>query len=199
VKLLRVLESGRITRVGASEALPVDVRIVAATNRNPEEAVRTGKLRDDLFYRLNVFPIALPPLRDRRDDIELLAEHFLKGLNAKQTTSKRFTPEALERLRSGSWTGNVRELRNAVERAHILGDEAIGVDALVDLEPVKELPDAEGVRVPVGTPIAEMERRLIVKTLDEYGGNKKKAAEALGISLKTLYNRLNVYQASEKR
>jgi two-component system response regulator AtoC len=196
VKLLRVLESGRITRVGTSDAVAVDVRLIAATNRSPEDAVRSGKLREDLFYRLNVFPLALPPLRSRVEDIELLARHFLDALNAKQGVEKRWAPQALERLQERPWTGNVRELRNVVERAWILAEEEIGVAELADF--VAAPAGGGAVTADVGTPIAEMERRLILATLEQLGGDKKKAAAVLGISLKTLYNRLSVYRASQR-
>ena len=196
VKLLRVLESGAVTRVGATAATPVDVRILAAANRDPLEAVEKGTLREDLFYRLNVFPIHLPPLRQRGADISLLAQNFLDQLNAREGSAKRFAPRALERLQASSWPGNVRELKNVVERAAILGDELIGPDDL----PLPKAADAivEGeermLRVKVGSRLADVERRLIVATLEALGGNKGKAAEVLGISLKTLYNRLNMYQ-----
>ena len=129
VKLLRVLETGKVTRIGGNEAIPVDVRVIAASNRRPEEAVTSGKLREDLHYRLNVFPIHLPPLRERRDDVDLLAEHFLSLLNKEQATSKDFTRPALQRLRTHNWPGNVRELKNLVHRAYILAEEHIGIDS----------------------------------------------------------------------
>jgi DNA-binding NtrC family response regulator len=126
VKLLRVLETGRVRRVGGDRSLKVDVRVVAASNRDPEEAVADGRLRDDLLYRLMVFPIPVPPLRDREGDVELLAEHFLRENNDKRGTSARFLPEALELLAAHEWPGNVRELRNVVDRASILGGDRIG-------------------------------------------------------------------------
>ena len=199
VKLLRVLESGRLARVGGTEPIEVDVRIVAATNRNPEEAVRSGRLREDLFYRLNVFPIAMPPLRNRKEDVELLAQHFLDELNRKEGMSKTWTAPTLERLRALPWTGNVRELRNAVERAFILSGETIGPGAVGDPGAANVKPEASGIEMGVGTSIAEMERRLILATLEHLDGDKKQAARLLGISLKTLYNRLSVYRASEGR
>src|SRR5262245_28947219 len=130
VKLLRVLETGTLVRVGGAEPVQVDVRVVAATNRNPEEAVKAGKLREDLYYRLNVFPISLPPLRERGSDVDLLAEHFLQQLNREGATVKRWGRAALERLRRGNWPGNVRELWNVVQRAFILGKDEIGADVL---------------------------------------------------------------------
>jgi len=193
VKLLRVLESGKVTRIGGSESLSSDVRVIAATNRKPEEAVAKGKLREDLLYRLNVFPIPLPPLRDRREDVDLLAEHFLALLNKDQDTSKEFTRPALNRLRSHNWPGNVRELKNLVHRAFILAEDHIGLDCL----PLG-VQDSAGssLNLKVGTSLGEAERRLILATLEEAEGDKKKAAEILGISLKTLYNRLNEYKSA---
>jgi two-component system response regulator AtoC len=196
VKLLRTLESEVVIRVGASEPTPVDVRVIAASNRDPEKAVADGALREDLLYRLNVFPIDLPPLRARGDDVELLAQHFLDVVNQREDTAKRFSTEALERLRALAWPGNVRELKNAVERAAILADASIELDVLPERRPgeVAATVDAT-LQVRVGSSIADVERRLILATLEELDGDKKRAAEILGISLKTLYNRLNVYQA----
>ena len=197
VKLLRVLETDTVVRVGGNEPIPVDVRIVAATSRDPAEAVKAGKLREDLYYRLNVFPIVLPPLRKRPGDIELLAEHFLAELNREAGSSKTWSRTALERLRRNSWPGNVRELRNAVQRAYILGDD----ESPADLPPLSgEAPpatseNAQTLQVRVGTSIERVEEVLILATLELTGGDKKKAAELLSISLKTLYNRLNIYAA----
>jgi two-component system response regulator AtoC len=192
VKLLRVLETATVTRVGASESISVDVRVVAATNRRPEEAVAAGKLREDLLYRLNVVPVELPPLRDRREDIELLAENFLDALNKAEGTSKHFTSAALERLRTHSWPGNVREMKNLIHRAFIMAEEAIGVDSLP--LGVREEAQGSGLLIKVGTSIGEAERRLVLATLEHFEGDKKKAADVLKISLKTLYNRLNEYK-----
>ena len=194
VKLLRVLETGTLTRVGGSEIIKTDMRVIAASNRRPEEAVAAGKLREDLLYRLNVFPIVLAPLRERREDIELLAEHFLDILNKDGDTSKRLTAAALDRLRAHSWPGNVRELWNVLQRAYLLAEDDIGTDALplVVVEDVR----SSGLSLEVGTSIAEAERRLILATLAHYDGNKKKTSDVLKISLKTLYNRLNVYKGA---
>jgi DNA-binding NtrC family response regulator len=186
------LETSAVTRVGGSESIKVDVRILAATSRRVEEALAANKLREDLFYRLNVFPIALPPLRERGDDVELLAEQCLSELNAASGTAKHFTRACLERLRRHGWPGNVRELKNVIQRAFILAEEDLGVDSLPI--GVTEVAPASSVVMRVGTPIAEMERRLILATLDQCDGDKKKAAEVLKISLKTLYNRLNEYK-----
>jgi len=196
VKLLRVLETGTIHRVGGKTGIDVDVRVVAATNRDPHEAVESGALREDLYYRLNVFPIAMPPLRERGDDVELLAEHFLTELNRGSGAAKRWSAAGLRRLRGHAWRGNVRELRNAVQRAFILADEEIGADAVPVEGPGAEPADDTVLHVKPGTPIADVERRLILTTLDHFDGDKKRAAKALGISLKTLYNRLNVYEAA---
>ena len=192
VRLLRALETSAITRVGGTEPIKVDVRIVAATSRRVEEAVAAGKLREDLYYRLNVFPIQLPPLRERGDDVELLAEAYLGQLNLAEGTTKHFTRACLERLHRHSWPGNVRELQNVIRRAFILAEEDVGVDSL-PLAVSEELAAASLVTL-VGTPIAEMERRLILATLEHCDGDKKRAAEVLKISLKTLYNRVNVYK-----
>jgi DNA-binding NtrC family response regulator len=193
VKLLRVLETAKVMRVGGNDPIPVDVRVIAATNRKPDDAVQKGKLREDLLYRLNVFPIHLPPLRDRRDDVELLAEHFLAQLNKEHDTAKAFTRPAINRLKSHNWPGNVRELKNLVHRAFILADEHIGLDAL----PLGVQENTgSNLNLKVGTSLGEAERRLILATLEDCEGDKKKAAEVLGISLKTLYNRLNEYKAS---
>ena len=198
VKLLRVLETGTLTRVGSSEAIAVDVRVVAATNRDPQAAIKGGQLREDLYYRLNVFPIPLPPLRDRGEDIEFLAEHFLGDVNAREGSRKRWSGRALQRLGRYAWPGNVRELKNTVERAAILADEEIGEEVLPSEGPLASAPSGgASLAVRVGTSLADVERRLILATLREVGGDKKRAAEILGISVKTIYNRINVYEASE--
>ncbi|MFI4946613.1 MAG: sigma-54-dependent transcriptional regulator [Burkholderiales bacterium] len=192
VRLLRALETSALTRVGGSEQIKLDVRVVAATNLHVDEAVAAGKLREDLYYRLNVFPIRLPPLRERGDDIELLAEKFLGELNQAEGTAKHFTRACLERLRRHGWPGNVRELQNVVRRAFILADEDVGVDSL-PLE-VTEVAGAGSLVTRVGTSIAEAERRLILATLEHCGGDKRKASGILKLSPKTLYNRLNQYK-----
>ena len=198
VNLLRVLEVGKVTRVGATDPTPVDVRVIAAANRVPSEAVEEGVLREDLFYRLNVFPIELPPLRDRGGDVALLAEHFLEKVNARDATAKRLSSRALTRLQELSWPGNVRQLKNVVERAAILADSEIDADSLPAVDPDAGLESEPSMlQVRVGSALDEVERRMILATLEALDGNKKKAAKILGISLKTLYNRLNVYEAAE--
>jgi two-component system response regulator HydG len=196
VRLLRVLESGYFTRVGGDGEIQADVRVLAATNRDPHAAVREGALREDLLYRLSVFPIALPPLRERDGDAELLAERFLQQLNVDERTSKRFTRAAILAIRQHDWPGNVRELKNAVHRAYILADDLIDVE-LADL--VGRTPAGDCLRVPVGTPLSEIERQAIFATLDLCAGNKKQCAQMLGVSLKTLYNRLAAYRGAGVR
>ena len=192
VRLLRVLETGRFTRVGGDGEIRTNVRVLAATNRDALDAVRDGRLREDLMYRLAVFPIALPPLRERDGDTELLAEHFLQHLNVEASTSKRFSRAALTTIRAYHWPGNVRELKNAVHRAFIMAEEFVELDLSGLACPAVE---GECLRMPVGTSLAEMERQAIFATLDHCRGNKRRAAEMLGVSLKTLYNRLTAYQA----
>ena len=197
-KLLRVLETGTVMRIGGENPIQVNVRLVAATNRSPQDAVRDGKLREDLFYRLNVFPIMLPPLRDRGRDVDLLAEHFLEKLNQAEGTAKTLSIDAREALRRHSWPGNVRELKNAIQRAFIMsesavGSELLGVDTLAPSSS-SSARNAGGLSsISVGLPLDEVERIMIQATLEQCGGDKRRTADVLGISLKTLYNRLNLY------
>lgn len=196
VKLLRVLETGSFTRTGGEAPIEVDARIIAATNRKPDQAVAKGSLREDLFYRLKVFHIPVPPLRERADDIEMLGNHFLDLLAEKEGRRKHFSPEALDVLRRHAWPGNVRELKNAIYTAYLLADgDRIEPRALPpEIEGGSEATfDRSSVHIPVGTTVAEAERRLILTTLAHYDGNKVKTAEVLAISLKTLYNRLHEY------
>jgi DNA-binding NtrC family response regulator len=187
--LLRALETGKVLRVGGTSELQVNVRLLAATNRDPAQAVRDGLLREDLYFRLRVFPIELPPLRVRGDDVRLLAEHFLAELNARHSSNKSFSDEALQDLLSHSWPGNVRELRHTVHRMYIMAEE----DLLVPPEHYDTdfAADVEGLRA--GRSIADVEKDLIMKTLEHVKGDKKAAAVSLGVSLKTLYNRLKEY------
>ncbi|MCV6799202.1 sigma-54 dependent transcriptional regulator [Achromobacter ruhlandii] len=197
VKLLRVLETGRFMRVGTNREIGCDIRIVAATNRNPEQAVQEGKLREDLYYRLNVFPLQLPPLRERGEDVLFLAERFLQAQNEETGRSKAFAPGAAQTLSQYEWPGNVRELKNFVRRAFIMaeGDE---LDAELLAPQVSPSGDIAGgqVSLPVGETLAEADRRLILATLQRCKGVKKQAAAVLGISPKTLYNRLEEYAAA---
>ena len=206
VKLLRVLESGEYTRVGGERAQTAEVRIIAASNRDLEAFVAEGRFRADLLYRLRVVPIELPPLRDRDDDIAPLAQHFLAGFNAVEGRSKEFSPEALAALRAYSYPGNVRELRNAIEQAHILAEEQIDVAHLpTGIAAGRGLPTnaaaaaprggAGGLSIEVPVPLADVERRVILATLEHLDRDKSRTADVLGISLKTLYSRLREYAA----
>jgi len=193
VKLLRVLETSTVMRIGGDEQANVDVRVIAATNQRPEEAVVAGKMREDLLYRLNVFPIHLPPLRERHGDIDLLVEHFLLALNRTEGTQKKFTRAAMQRLRNHAWPGNVRELKNIVQRAFIMADDDIGPECLAQDIGKGEESSIPSLQFKVGTALSEVEKRLILATLEECGGDKKKTAEVLGLSLRTLYYRLSTY------
>jgi two-component system, NtrC family, response regulator AtoC len=200
VKLLRVLETGTFMRVGSTTVQQTDVRLVAATNRDPMEAVRAGRLREDLFYRLNVFPIVLSPLRERAEDIPLLAQHFLDQISKREGQRKQFAPATLQRLQAYRWPGNVRELRNMVCRAYVMATDTLIHDACLPGDTVQATSDAAAPTVPsltiqVGTALAEIERKVTLATLEYLGNHKEKTAAALGISLKTLYNRLKEYAA----
>jgi DNA-binding NtrC family response regulator len=194
VKLLRVLESGKFLRVGGSDEVKVDVRLIAATNRDLETAVRQGSLREDLMYRLAVFPIRVPPLRERDGDVELLAQHFLQILNLKDNTRKSFSRSSMEMIRAYSWPGNVRELKNVVQRAFILSGDTLVIEEHLSETSVRKPTMHEGcLNFSVGTPLADAQREIILATLKHFEGNKRLTADALGISLKTLYNRLKDY------
>jgi DNA-binding NtrC family response regulator len=203
-KLLRVLEDGMVRRVGGANEMRVDVRVLAATNVPVEELTRERGFREDLYYRLNVFAIRIPPLRERREDISPLAEHFLAVFareNGKQVAG--FSDDATELLLRHGWPGNARELRNAVQRAVILcSDGEILPRHLPDsLRGRVRRPVAAGedgsVSIPVGTSIEEAEKALILETLAAHGGNKTRTAEVLGVSAKTLYSKLRRYGGEE--
>jgi two-component system response regulator AtoC len=196
VKLLRVLETGTVARIGGDQQVEIDVRVIAATNRDPLKAVGDGKLREDLLYRLQVFPVLMPPLRERSGDVELLATFFLDQLNERQGTRKSFSADAMDRLQNHSWPGNVRELKNVIHRAFIMADEDITPRSL-PREVGGESGSLRSLHFNVGASISDVEQRLIMATLDAYAGNKRKTAEVLGVSLKTLYNRLNLYRVGE--
>ena len=190
-KLLRVIQEREFTRVGATQVIPVDVRILAATSRNLLDEIREGRFREDLFYRLCVVPIILPPLRQRREDIPLLAEHFLLKHNGRTGDKiRRFTQDALEALVKHDWPGNVRELENAIERAIILarGDLISAADLLYYGPLVKSGASSDG---PV--PLASVEKEHIAKVLRHHGGNRTAAAKTLGIDRKTLWRKMLVY------
>ncbi len=207
VKLLRVLESGTFMRVGSTVAQETDVRVVAAANRDLAQAVAEGALREDLLYRLNVFPIAMPPLRERPEDIALLAEHFLRQIGEREGQVRRATPQALARLAQYGWPGNVRELRNVLQRAWVMatgeeiGDEWLPAPSLPSPDPagsgrepgMRAAASAGALSVPVGMPLVAVERQVILATLEHFAHHKERTAAALGVSLKTLYNRLKEY------
>lgn len=207
VKLLRVLETSQLRRVGGEETLPIDVRVLAATNREPETQIEEGALREDLYYRLKVFMVRMPPLRERGDDVGLLAEHFLAELNRINGAAKRLGSDAGEALAAYPWPGNVRELRNVMAHAFVLAEDEVGADDLpaevrdgsATVAPRSTAHAARthepAVTIAVGTTIADAERELLLATLEALGGNKERTASTLGISLKTLYNRLNQYGA----
>ncbi|HEX7327555.1 MAG TPA: sigma-54 dependent transcriptional regulator [Casimicrobiaceae bacterium] len=193
VRLLRVLETGRFARVGGEQELRSDVRVLAATNRDPVAAVHEGTLREDLLYRLAVFPVSVPPLRERGDDVALLARAFLDAHNAGAGTRKRFAPAALDALARHAWPGNVRELKNAVHRAFILAGDEVNLELA---PPSRAAASGSGcLPMRVGMSIAAMEKIAIIATLEHCRGNKRRAAEILGISLKTLYNRLTAWRS----
>lgn len=204
VKLLRVLETGMFTRVGSTQEHPTDVRIIAATNRRPTEAVATGRLRADLMYRLDVFPIDVPPLREREEDIPLLARHFLVAICAEEQQQKHFSPAALAPLSRYGWPGNVRELRNVVQRAYVMaqGETIDDQWLLVDAPRSRGAPDKEAgtgatITIPIGTSMADAERELILATLSHFDNHKERTAAVLRVSLKTLYNRLKEYSGDK--
>ncbi|HRR20357.1 MAG TPA: sigma-54 dependent transcriptional regulator [Desulfomonilia bacterium] len=194
-KLLRVIQEKEFTRVGGEEVLTVDVRIITATNRDLLAEVQQGNFREDLYYRLNVINLKVPPLRERREDIPLLAEHFLKMFSAKNDKAiKGFTPQAMDRLIRYRWPGNVREMMNAVESAVVLSDsEYISESDLSLLH--AELPSLEAVApVSADLPLEEVEKTTILKTLEISGGNKSEAARKLGITRATLHKKLKKYR-----
>ncbi|MEX2670575.1 MAG: sigma-54 dependent transcriptional regulator [Phycisphaeraceae bacterium] len=198
-RLLRVLETGRVHRVGSERDVPVDVRVIAASNRPATAALEQGRLREDLLYRLSVFPIQLPPLRDRGGDAVVLANHFLAELNAETGQRRRFSNDALDLIKAYHWPGNVRQVKHAVHRAFILAEEIIDAKYLPSQMERQPETNGEGVQLSVGTSIADAERQLIAATLEHFSGDKKKAAEVLGMSLRTLYNRLNIYKAQQDK
>ena len=203
VRLLRVLETGSFMRIGTTRTIETDVRIIAATNRDPREAVRQGKLREDLYHRLNVFPLEIAPLRERGDDIELIALHFLEEMNEACGTRKMFAPGAIARIRAHPWQGNVRELKNFVHRAYIMaGDEGLEGPSPEpehsQLRTAASSVSGPAITVPLGTPLSVAARELILQTLQHCNGERKRTAEMLGICTKTLYNRLREYGIREE-
>ena len=199
VKLLRVLEEGRFRRVGGNEEINIDARIIAASNRDPQKAIADGKLREDLYYRLNVFPIEVPPLRERLEDIPLFAHFFLQKLNeSEEKKVDNIEPDFIEALQQFDWPGNVRELRNVINRAFIMARTgSLTVECLPDkLLGSRQKRSKNGVTIPLGQPMEEVERIVIEETLNMTDGDRRKTAEILGISYKTLYNKTKKYKAA---
>jgi DNA-binding NtrC family response regulator len=198
VKLLRVLQEGEFERVGGTQTLKADVRVIAATNRNLENEVAEGRFRKDLFYRLNVIHMVIPPLRDRVEDIPLLALHFLdKFCLENDRPPMGFSPEAMRALKSYAWPGNVRELQNVVERAVALcASNVVDFEDLPD-EIRRHSPEDDKIILPVGSSMEEIERQAIVQTLKKTGGDKELTARLLGIGLATLYRRLKEMELKE--
>ncbi len=216
-KLLRVLEDSKVRRLGGKAEFEVDVRIVAATNKVPDEAVRGGHLREDLYYRLNVFHVHMPPLRDRREDIPAIAQNLIADLNRKHDRKVTdMSEDVVAALMRHDWPGNVRELRNAMERSVIIAGEGtiqmqhlpvnlqaqprVQAAAVAYTPPViapAAAEDGDSLRVAIGTTVEQAEKDLILRTLDHTKNNKTRAAEILGISLKTLHNKLKEYGARD--
>jgi DNA-binding NtrC family response regulator len=191
--LLRVLEDRRVRRLGGNTEIEVDLRVLVATHRDLRAEVRAGRFREDLYFRLAVFTVDVPPLSDRRDDVAVLARHFAGRLAAEAGRPEpELGADVLQALRDHSWPGNVRELRNVVERALILGDgRAI---RMADLPPELSRRDSkEEFRIELGRSIEEVERAYLLATLRRFGGNRSRTAEVLGVSPKTLYNKLRRY------
>jgi DNA-binding NtrC family response regulator len=200
-KFLRVLQDGVVTRLGSKSQIRVNVRVLAATNRDPLAALKNGSLREDLYYRLNVFSIFLPPLRARKDDIPVLIEAFIEEFSAKyEKRVKAVDEETLSRLIAHPWPGNVRELRNTIERAVIACPGELIDSTCLTLSPVSDITTPEGptdsVTLSLGTPLRDVEREVILRTLASVNNNKTRAAEILGISQKTLHNKLQRYKQS---
>jgi transcriptional regulator with PAS, ATPase and Fis domain len=217
-KLLRILEDSKVRRLGGKTEFEVDVRLIAATNKIPEEAVAGGHLREDLFYRLNVFHIHLPPLRERKEDLPAIAAALIGDLNRKhECRVAGLSPAVLEALSAHNWPGNIRELRNVLERAVIIAGEgtvelkhlpgflqglpkdsaAVATPSAPAAAPAPPEDNSDSVRFAVGTTVEEAEKGLILRTLEHTRNNKTRAAEILGISLKTLHNKLKEYGAKE--
>ncbi|WP_043519020.1 sigma-54 interaction domain-containing protein [Achromobacter arsenitoxydans] len=198
VHFLRVLEAGTYQRVGGTDLLRANARIICASNRDPAASVADGRLRQDFLHRLLVIPLRVPPLRERGDDALVLAHQFLDTLNAQHGTKKTFAPRMLEAIGRYDWPGNVRELRNVVQRAYILADALLDAELHVRARGPQQAELRDGsLSFPVGMPLDRAQREFILATLAHHGGDKRLAAETLGVSLKTLYNRLDLYEKAE--
>ena len=192
-KLLRVLQEHEIDRVGGREPIPIDIRIISTTNRDLKEEIKKGNFREDLFYRLNVIPLIIPPLRDRKEDISVLANHFLEKYSLRnQKKITRISEETIDLLKKYTWKGNVRELENVIERAVVLCHEDIILPKHLFIN--EEFETEENISFKAGISLRDMEKQLIFKTLEEVSGNRTHAAKILGISIRTLRNKLNEYK-----
>lgn len=196
VKLLRVLECGEYRPVGSQQTQNANVRVVAATNRDPQTAIEEQFLREDLYFRLSHFPIQVPPLRERGDDIVGLAKHFISHRNAHEEQTKTILPSAIDKIAHYNWPGNVRELKHCIERSFILADDVIKDEHLIFDTPPLETGSPMLYAVPTGVPLEELEKAAIMQTLEDREGNKTETAQDLGISVKTLYNKLEKYQSN---
>jgi len=192
-KVLRVLQEKEFERIGAHEVQKVDVRVITTTNKELRKEMKAGRFREDLYYRLNVFPIDLPPLRERREDIPLLVEHFIRRYRPLCNTAiTDIDDEALDVLISHNWPGNVRELENCIERALIVGQGP--VITKMDIIPPASLSAKAALSLDPGTSLREMEKMMVLKTLESVGWNRTIAAKKLGISTRTLRNKLKIYK-----
>jgi len=199
-----VLEDRKVRRLGSKAETPIDVRVLAATNKDPQQAVAKGLLRQDLYFRLNVFHIHLPPLREHREDLPLLIEFLLKDINQKHGRHVAGVgTEILEFFKSYPWPGNIRELRNVLERSAIATERGVigrqHLPSEFGRAPATETSPLSGLRFPIGTTVEAAERELILQTLNATNHNKTRAAELLGISLKTLHNKLKEYESTSSQ
>jgi transcriptional regulator with PAS, ATPase and Fis domain len=206
-KLLRVIEESKVRRLGGKSDMPFAVRVLAAMNRVPEEAIRNNRLREDLYYRLNVFQISLPPLRDRKEDIPSISAALIRDLNKKHDCRvTHLHPAVLQRFNAGSWPGNVRELRNVIERAVIMAGQGEiqlahlpGAMAPVQRDATAPTTSGDVLQMPVGARMEEVEEAYLRLTLKHTNDNKTRAAELLGLSLRTLHNRISSYSNGKAR
>ena len=200
-KLLRVIQESEIERLGSTQVKKVDVRFICTTNRSLAEMVKKGEFRQDLFYRLNVIPLNIPPLRGRKKDLNSLVQFFLNKVAIENKMRiKEVSVEALQKIHNWTWPGNVRELQNVIERSCLMspGDQLLPEDIKIETTPLQETSELESGLVTTGMTIQEAERRLILKTLEYTGENRTQAAKILGISIRTLRNKLNEYKSTSR-